>query len=48
MTVSPFVLIAVSDMSECLDVYDSFINDLEENIIYFRIGICYLFKDQKY
>lgn len=47
MTVSPFQLIAVRHMSGCLGVYDFFINDLEENRIYFRIDIRFLFKDQR-
>lgn len=47
MTASPFGSIAVSHMSGCLDGYDFFISDLEENRMYFRIVICILFKDHR-
>lgn len=35
-------------MPGCLDRYDFFISDVEENRMYLRIVICILFKDMIY
>lgn len=47
MAMSAFELVTVNDMLGCLEVYDFFINDLEENRIYFGIGTHFIFTDQK-